>query len=75
MMAHSSRDPYWQASVRREVLIRPSARFAIENECSACHMPMSRFTAGHKLPTAYPSRRAWIHFTVRDENNNLISFR
>src|SRR5690606_23826287 len=22
--------------------------------------------AGHKLPTAYPSRRVWLHVTVRD---------
>jgi hypothetical protein len=41
MMANSARDPYWQASVRREVLDHPSARVAIEGECSRCHMPMS----------------------------------
>ncbi len=45
MMAHSSRDPYWQASVRRETIVHSSARAAIENECSACHMPMTRFRA------------------------------
>lgn len=27
---------------------------------------------GHKLPTAYPSRRAWLHVTVRDRNNNVV---
>ena len=27
---------------------------------------------GHKLPTAYPSRRAWLHVTVRDKNGNVI---
>ena len=27
---------------------------------------------GHKLPTAYPSRRAWLHVTVRDQHGQLI---
>ena len=45
MMAQSARDPYWQASVRRETMVHPSAKAAIENECSACHMPMTRFRA------------------------------
>ena len=41
MMAHSARDPYWQAGVRREVTDHPQAQAAIENECSRCHMPMA----------------------------------
>lgn len=45
MMANSSRDPYWQASVRRESLDHPESLAAIEDECSVCHMPMSRFEA------------------------------
>jgi hypothetical protein len=45
IMANSSRDPYWQASVRREVLDHPSATAEIQDECSTCHMPMQRFTA------------------------------
>lgn len=28
--------------------------------------------AGHKLPTAYPSRRSWIHFTVQNEDGKVI---
>jgi hypothetical protein len=42
MMANSSRDPYWQAGVRREVIDHPSASAAIQDECATCHMPMSR---------------------------------
>ena len=45
MMANCARDPYWRASVRRESLVHPTARAAIENECAACHMPMARYEA------------------------------
>ena len=42
-MANSSRDPYWQASARREVLEHPEAQADIEDECSVCHMPITRY--------------------------------
>jgi hypothetical protein len=45
MMANSSRDPYWQAAVRRETMDHPQARAEIEDECSICHMPMTTFSA------------------------------
>jgi len=45
MMANSSRDPYWQASVRRETIDHPSKTAEIEDECSTCHMPMARTIA------------------------------
>jgi hypothetical protein len=45
MMAHSSRDPYWQAAVRREITDHAAARSAIADKCASCHMPMSRFMA------------------------------
>lgn len=65
MMANSSRDPYWQAAVRRETLDHPSHAATIEDECGGCHMPMSTQiarAAGGKgsvfthLPVARPQR-------------------
>jgi hypothetical protein len=45
MMANSSRDPYWQASVRRETIDHKMHGDAIQDECAICHMPMARATA------------------------------
>lgn len=28
--------------------------------------------SGHKFPTAYPSRRAWLHVTVRDRSGQVV---
>ena len=45
IMANSARDPYWQASVRREDIDHPESRAAIEDGCADCHMPISRYEA------------------------------
>ncbi|HVT08990.1 MAG TPA: hypothetical protein VHO67_16135 [Polyangia bacterium] len=51
IMANAARDPYWQAAVRREIVDHPQASSSIQDECAACHMPMTRFqarVAGHE---------------------------
>src|SRR5512136_2862426 len=45
VMAQAARDPYWQASVRREASEQARASAAIEDECSTCHMPMNHLEA------------------------------
>jgi len=45
IMANASRDPYWQATVRSEVLDHPELRSVIEDKCATCHTPMARFSA------------------------------
>ena len=45
IMGNSSRDPYWQASVRRETIDHKTSTAAIEDECSVCHMPITRYNA------------------------------
>jgi hypothetical protein len=32
----------------------------------------ARNLSGHKLPTAYPSRRAWLHLMVRDRSGTVV---
>lgn len=53
IMANAARDPYWQGSVRREVLDHPAASTAIQTTCASCHMPLQYLadkSQGH--PTA-----------------------
>ena len=45
IMANSARDPYWQASVRRETIDHAEVIREIEDECSVCHMPIARYKA------------------------------
>jgi cytochrome c551/c552 len=44
MMANASRDPYWQASVRGEVISNPGYDLIIQDKCTTCHTPMARTT-------------------------------
>jgi hypothetical protein len=37
----------------------------------AIEITVSNLT-GHKLPTAYPSRRAWLHVTIRDRDGQVM---
>jgi len=53
-----------------------SARVSIRNvESSSSGLTMQVLVenlSGHKLPTAYPSRRAWLHVTIRDGNGRTV---
>lgn len=48
MMANASRDPYWQASVKSQLINVPSLEDEIEDKCSTCHMPMARFVSAQE---------------------------
>jgi hypothetical protein len=61
------------AQIAIEMLQAQTARIAIKADTSraselAIDVDVSNFT-GHKLPTAYPSRRVWIHLRVRAGGN------
>ena len=56
LMANAAHDPYWRASVRREILEPPQAEAEIQDECAGCHMPIPRYEAKQRgaLGTIYP---------------------
>jgi hypothetical protein len=59
-----------------ELLRKDTARLSIEEATIAANrlsvtLAIENAT-GHKLPTAYPSRRAWIHLTIRRADGNVI---
>jgi hypothetical protein len=44
---------------------------ALEHSVLPIEVDIENLT-GHKLPTAYPSRRVWIHLTVRDRDGRAL---
>ena len=45
VMANSSIDPYWEASVRRESIDHHESTTLIEDDCAVCHVPIARYQA------------------------------
>jgi hypothetical protein len=64
LMANSSRDPYWQASVRRESIDHSGSQASIEDECSACHMPIVHYKARQEGELG----RIFIHLPLQENN-------
>lgn len=72
MMGNSGRDPYFHASVRREVTDHPTRTADIEDECAACHMPAAR-QAAH---AAGGKGQVFAHLPVggtRDSEDNILA--
>src|SRR6478609_5384638 len=69
LMANSSRDPYWQGSVRRETIDHPEATAEIEDTCARCHMPMERYAA--KIEGRKAQVFAHLPFQARRDGGSL----
>jgi hypothetical protein len=56
-------------------LATSTAELSLQAGCEAGVLELEatvRNLAGHKLPTAYPSRRVWLHVMVRDASGDLL---
>jgi len=68
IMANSSRDPYWQASIRRETLDHPESSQHVQDDCSTCHMPAVRMPERDRgLHTDVFSKFPLDHFPKGDK--------
>jgi hypothetical protein len=71
VMANSSRDPYWQASVRRETMDHPESSAKIQDGCADCHMPITRYKA--KLRGELGQVFAHLPFEADEEEGSLAA--
>jgi len=71
IMGNSSRDPYWQASARRETLDHPEVKSKIEDECSICHMPVTRYEA--KLEGHEGEIFAFLPFNQKSDRQSALA--
>ena len=46
LMANSTKDPFWRAKVRHEVITNPSHAAGLEDKCTSCHAPLPPIGAG-----------------------------
>ena len=65
-----------QISLSRQFIETSSAELSIESatvdgSTLSFDVDVTNLT-GHKLPTAYPSRRTWLHVTVRDNTDAVV---
>jgi hypothetical protein len=64
--------------ITREHLSQSAANLAIDagnatQEGSRLSIPVVvQNLAGHKLPTAYPSRRVWLHVVIKDRHDSIV---
>jgi hypothetical protein len=75
-VAASARELEAAADKTRRFLASRAATLAIAaTERSGTHLDLTlavTSTTGHKLPTAYPSRRVWLHVVVTDDAGQVV---